>query len=248
MSVTEFTVTDVVPGDRRSPLRWALSHAARHKGPLFWLFSGAFVNAALAAAVPIFIGLAFNAILQAPPDFKTLGLVCLWIVVSQGVRAIWQLGRNFGSELIGQRLERDARAELYASLLGKSMTFHALRRVGEIMARATNDVRELNLMLNPGFNLIIGSGNFLIMPLFVAPTIHPQLILTPVLFILGYVWALRRYMRELNPVTETARHNFGVMNAGLAEAIEGIETVKGAAQEPQEAERFELNAMAYRNA
>jgi ATP-binding cassette subfamily B protein len=158
MTITEFTVSDVAVGDRRSPLRWALSHAARHKGPLFWLFSGAFVNAALAAAVPVLIGLAFNAILRAPPDFKTLSLVCVWIVISQVVRAAWQLGRNFGSELIGQRLERDARAELYASLLGKSMTFHALRRVGEIMARATNDVRELNLMLNPGINLIVGSG------------------------------------------------------------------------------------------
>ena len=248
MATTEFTVSDVVPGDRRSPLRWALSHAGRHKGPLFWLFSGAFVNAALAAAVPILIGLAFNAILQTPPDFKTLGLVCIWIVLSQVVRAVWQLGRNFGSELIGQRLERDARAELYASLLGKSMTFHALRRVGEIMARATNDVRELNLMLNPGINLIVGSGNFLLMPLFVAPTIQPQLILTPILFILGYVWALRRYMRELEPVTELAREHFGTMNAGLEEAVEGIETVKGAAREPEESDRFEQNAMAYRDA
>jgi ATP-binding cassette subfamily B protein len=89
---------------------------------------------------------------------------------------------------------------------------------------------------------------FLLMPLFVAPTIHPQLIVTPALFVLGYVWALRRYMRELNPVTEMARRHFGVMNAGLEEAIEGIETVKGAAREPQEVERFEQNAQAYRNA
>ena len=42
-------------------------------------------------------------------------------------------GRNFSSEVLGQRLERDMRAELYASLLGKSMTFHSLRPVGEIM-------------------------------------------------------------------------------------------------------------------
>jgi ATP-binding cassette subfamily B protein len=248
MSITEFTVTDVIPGDRRSPLRWTFSHIARHKWAIFGLLSGAFGNAALAAAVPILIGWAFSAMLLSPPDYTGLAWAAAWIAISQLIRSAWQLWRNFSSEVIGQRLERDARAELYASLLGKSMTFHSLRPVGEIMARATNDVRELNLMLNPGFNLIIGSGNFLVMPLFVAPTIHPQLALTPILFILGYVWALRRYMRELNPVTEAARHNFGVMNAGLAEAIEGIETVKGAAQEPQEAERFEQNAMAYRDA
>ncbi len=248
MTITEFTVTDVRPGDRRSPLRWGLSHAFRHKWAMASLFSGALVNAALAAVIPVLIGIAFKGILAAPPDYKTLAWAAIVILISQVVRALWQLGRNFGAELIGQRLERDARSELYASLLGKSMTFHSLRPVGEIMARATNDVHELALMLNPGINLVVGSGNFLIMPLIVGPTIHPQLILVPALFIVGYVWALRRYMRELEPVTETARENFGVMNAGLAQAIEGIETVKGAAREPQEVERFEQNAFAYRNA
>ena len=248
MTITEFVATEVVSGDRRSPLRWVLSHALRHKGPMFWLVSGAFGNAALAAAVPLLIGVGFKAILATPPDYRTLGWVVAWILLTQTVRSVWQLGRNFSAEVIGQRLERDARAELYASLLGKSMTFHSLRPVGEIMARATNDVRELNLMLNPGINLIVGSGNFLLMPLIVAPTIHPQLLLTPALFVLGYVWALRRYMRELAPVTETARRSFGVMNARLAEAIEGIETVKGAAREPEEVESFEHNALAYRNA
>ncbi len=248
MSVTEFTVTDVPPGDRRSPLRWALSHTFRHKWTMASLFSGALVNAAMAAVIPVLIGIAFTGILASPPDYGRLTWVVIMLLISQIVRAVWQLGRNFGAELIGQRLERDARAELYASLLGKSMTFHSLRPVGEIMARATNDVRELALMLNPGINLIVGSAMFMIMPVFFAPAIHPHLILTPLLFILGYVWALRRYMRELDPVTETARQNFGVMNAGLAEAIEGIETVKGAAREPQEVERFEQNALAYRNA
>jgi len=248
MTVTEFSITDITPGDRRSPLRWAFSHAFRHRWALASLVSGALANAALAAAISVFLGLAFNAIVASPPDYQRLGWAALGIVLSQVVRSAWQLGRNFGAEVIGQRLERDARAELYASLLGKSMTFHSLRPVGEIMARATNDVRELNLMLNPGVNLIVGSGMFLLMPLFVAPTIHPQLLLTPLLFVAGYYYALRRYMQELNPVTETARRNFGVMNARLEEAIEGIETVKGAAREPQEVERFEQNALAYRHA
>ncbi len=245
---TEFAVTDILPGDQRSPLRWVLSHTLRHKGSLFSLFSGAVVNAALAAVIPVLIGVAFTAITRTEPDYRTLGLAAIGILVSQVIRSAWQLGRNFGAELIGQRIERDARAELYASLLGKSMTFHSLRPVGEIMARATNDVRELSLLFNPGLNLIIGSANFLIMPILIAPTIHPALILTPLAFVAGYWIALRQYMRELNPVTDTVRANFGVMNSGLAEALEGIETVKGAAREQQEAERFEQSAQAYRDA
>ena len=248
MAAAEFHVEGAFAGDRRTPVRWVWSHVVRHKWPLFWLFSGALTNAAFAAAVPVFIGMAFNAVLQSPPDYGQVAWAAVWILVTQLVRSAWQMGRNFGSEVIGQRLERDARAELYASLLGKSMTFHSLRPVGEIMARATNDVRELGLMLNPGINLIVGSMMFLFMPLFVAPGIHPQLVLVPVLYLIGYMFALKRYLDELRPVSEQARQRFGVLNAGLAEAVEGVEVVKGAAREEQEVTRFESNAAAYREA
>ena len=245
---TEFEASNVIRGDRRSAARWVLSHVLRQRWQLFWLFVGAFTNAAFAAAIPILIGYAFKSILQSPPNYNGLIFAAIWLVITQTVRAGFQMGRNFGSEVIGQRLERDSRAELYASLLGKSMTFHSLRPVGEIMARATNDVHELNLMLNPGVNLIIGSGMFLIIPLLVAPTIHPTLLLTPVLFVIGYFLAVRRLLRALSPITEAARERFGIMNAGLEESIEGIETVKGAAREVQEVERFEQNASTYRDA
>jgi len=247
-AATEFEASNVIRGDRRSAPRWILSHVRRQRWPLFWLVSGAFTNAAFAAAIPILIGYAFKSILQSPPDYHGLVFAAVWLVITQTVRAAWQMGRNFGSEVIGQRLERDARAELYASLLGKSMTFHSLRPVGEIMARATNDVHELNLMLNPGINLIVGSGMFLVIPLLVAPTIHWSLLLTPILFVIGYYWAVRRLLRKLSPITEAARERFGIMNAGLEESIEGIETVKGAAREGQEVERFEQNASTYRDA
>lgn len=212
------------------------------------MFLGAFGNAALAAAVPVFIGRAFNAGLAEPPQVATIGWMALAIVVSQSVRAVLQLGRNFSSEVIGQRLERDTREELYISLLGKSMTFHDMQSVGDTMARATNDVREVNRMLNPGINLVVGSAYFILVPLFVAPTIDPQLILAPAFFLLTYVLALVRYLRVLSPIADRVRRAFGVMNSRLAEAIDGIETVKGAAQEEQEIALFGANAGEYREA
>ncbi|MBL8057338.1 MAG: ABC transporter ATP-binding protein [Anaerolineales bacterium] len=248
MSVAEFSVQDVVAGDRRSPLAWVRSHALRHKWALATFFSGALINAALAAAIPTLVGLAFNLIGAPNKDYGALFWAAAGIAGSQAMRAVWQLGRNFSAEVIGQRLERDARAELYASLLGKSMTFHSLRPVGEIMARATNDVRELNLMFNPGVNLVVGSSNFLLMPLFLSPTIHPQLLAVPLTFVLAFIWSVRRYMRELNPVTERVRASFGHMNAGLEEALEGVETVKGAAREAHEVQEFERDVRAWRDA
>ena len=248
MSVSEFTVAQPIQSDGRSPLRWVLSHISRQMWLVATMSLGAFGNAALAALMPVFIGIAFDAALAAPPDTRLIGLAALGIVVSQTVRAFLQLGRNFSSELIGQRLERDTREELYLSLLGKSMTFHGLQPVGDTMARATNDVREVNRMLNPGINLVVGSANFMIMPLLFAPRYDWQLILAPLLFIVSYVLTLINYIRKLNPVADRVRLTFGRMNSRLAEAIDGIETVKSAAQEEQEIVQFTGNAQEFREA
>ncbi len=209
---------------------------------------GAFANAALAAVSPILIGLAFNAILATPPQVDKLLPYALILAGSQVTRGILQFGRNFGFELLAQRVERDVRDELYTNLLGKSMTFHSLQMVGDTMARATNDVREVNFLFSPGLNMVIGSLNFLIVPLVVAPTYYPSLILTPLIFVLFYFIALRAYLRTLSPVTDEVRKSFGILNTRLAEAIDGIETVKGAAQEKAEINRFTHNAQRYRNA
>ncbi|MCB8963246.1 MAG: ABC transporter ATP-binding protein [Ardenticatenales bacterium] len=247
--MAEFTVELPYPSDHRTPARWLWSHMRRH--PLFigMMLLGAFGNAALAALIPILIGLAFAAALQEPaPDLGRIGQLAIWMVISQAVRAVLQFGRNFFAEAIGRRLERDTRNELYASLIGKSMTFHDLNPVGDIMARATNDVYEIHLLVAPGVNLVVGSANFLIMPLILGPTYHPSLIAAPLFFVLTYFLALNRYLRILNPITEWVRRSFGIMNSRLAESIDGIETVKAASQELQEIQLFQTNAGDYRDA
>lgn len=242
----EFTLAHPIQSDRRTPGRWVLSHLLHHKIFIVTMFIGAVGNAALAAVIPVLIGLAFDA--AGRKDMRAIALAAVWIVISQIVRAGLQFGRNFSAEILGQRIERDTREELYVSLLGKSMTFHALQSVGDTMARATNDVRELNLMISPGINLVIGSANFVLMPLIVAPRYHPSLILTPALFTLAYILSLVRYLRVLRPIADRVRLAFGLMNSRLAEAIDGIELVKGAAQETEEIQRFVDNATENRDA
>ncbi len=246
---SEFSIKlNWTPGRHDSAARWVLSHVLRNKFWIVTLLIGAIGNGLGASLMFVFIGQAFNAVSQPPINYALIGTAAIGIAVSQIVRGILQLGRNFGSEVIGQRLERDARHELYASLIGKSMTFHDQQTVGDVMARATNDVREVNLMMNPGLNLVVGSGMFLIVPLFVVPTLHPALIAVPLIYIIAYFITLQRYLNQLQPATENVRRQFGDMNAVLAESIEGIETVKGAAQEEQAIEKFESGAGAYRDA
>jgi len=244
----EFTLKRKYSYDRSGAISWIWSHAARYWRIIIMIIVGAIGNAALAAVVPKWIGDAFNAMLLPKPDTSVLLPLALTIGISQIIRGVLQLGRNFGAELMAQKLERDIRDELYLSLLGKSMTFHNLQPVGDTMARATNDVREINFMFSPGINLVVGSFLFIVMPFIFAPQYHISLILTPALFTIAYFIALRAYLKNLSPITDEVRSTFGKMNTHLSEALDGVEIVKGAAQEVAEVERFVTNARRVRNA
>jgi len=247
-SVNEFSLPLPYQTDKRGPVRWVASHAI-HKWP-FWLIliTGAVGNAWLLGIIQMQIGTAFNAVLAEPADLQVVLQSALIIGALAVARGVLQFGRGFGAELLAQNMERDVRNELYISLLGKNMTFHSLQPVGDVMARATNDVREVNFMFSPGFNMVLGSVIFLFMPIFMAPRYHPSLVITPLVFLGGYILALAQYLKSLSPLTDRVRGAFGKLNSRLAEALEGIETVKGASQEKAETERFQRNANEYRDA
>ncbi len=244
----EFTLTRQPSERTKGPARWIWSHAARYWPVIIMLVGGAIGNAALAAAIPVLVGSAFNDMLKPHPDLRALVPLALILGGSQILRGGFQFFRNFGAELLAQKMERDIRDELYVSLLGKSMTFHNLQPVGDTMARSTNDVREINFMFSPGMNLAIGSLLFMVIPFFVIPSYHPALLLAPSLFVVLYVLSLRQYLKTMTPVTDEVRENFGEMNTHLSETLDGVEIMKGAAQEGAETETFVTNARRVRDA
>jgi ATP-binding cassette, subfamily B, bacterial len=243
----EFTVESAHTYDRTSPVRWLRSHVLRYPLLPVIILLGILVNTSLMALPPLLIGQAFDLILSPAPGVDQLLILALLIAGIGLTRGALQVMGSWSMVLLGQRLERDAREELVISLLGKSQTFHNRQQIGDIMARATNDVRQLNFMLNPGVNLILGAMLSLLVPLIAIAIRWPELLPVPLLFVVGFVVALRHYMAELAPVSSDLRVQFGRLNAGLAEAIGGVEVVKAYAQEGAESTRFDANATAYRD-
>jgi len=230
----EFRVESAHAFNVKSPVRWVISHLLRY--PLFPLIMGlaAVANNFVYSYVQIFIGRAFDLI--SIPGFllSTLLAPVLGILACALGQGTTGIVRNFTTEFLAQRIERDSRDELYSSLLGKSLTFHGRQRIGDIMARSTNDVRALNLMFSPGLNLIIDSVLALVVPVIMIGVIHPRLLLVPLVFTVLLTVTVRDYNRRLKPVSIAQREQFGIINAGLAEAVAGIEVVKANVRERYE--------------
>jgi ATP-binding cassette subfamily B protein len=247
LSKREFRLAREYRFNRSGPVRWIISHTMRYPVlPLVALLTAILNNYAYSYR-QILIGRAFDLITAPTWQNIELLLIALWVVVTAIVQGFTGLMRNYSIEVLAQRIERDTRDELYVSLLGKSQTFHGRQRIGDIMARATNDVRALNVMFSPGLMLILDSLMALVVPIALIGRLDWRLLLVPLIFTALLAITVADYNRRLKPVSTAQREQFGTMNAGLAESVAGIEVVKANAQEWREWKSFIYNARLFRD-
>ncbi len=241
----EFTVADEYAYNRTGPVIWIASHLLRYKRLVLGYIAVCLLTNVLMSGIPALTGFAFTAVLQG--DQRGLLLVALEMLGVTFIGGCCDLVSRMLPEIVGKRVTRDSREELYVSLLGKSQTFHNRQRVGDIMARAANDMTQLSSMIVPGFDIIFDSFSSLVIALVFIGILNWQLLLVPLLFTAAFLIALRYYSRKLNPVSDSMREQFGELNAGLTEAVTGVEVVKATAQEEQEKRKFRRNATRYRD-
>src|SRR6266498_4079819 len=214
---TEFSVQNAYRYDQRTALRWIVAHIWRYKFFALLMMSC--------------YTLAWLVYARAP-------------VITDGLS---MLTGSMASEQVASKIAADAREELYVSLLGKSQAFHDRQRVGDIMARATDDVGQLSSMIAPGASLSFEMIMGLIVPLTYIGLLRVELLIVPLAFVASYLILARRYMRKLSPVSRSQRDQFGRLNAGLEETIAGIEVVKASAQELFERRKYRASARQLRD-
>ncbi|MHA2364571.1 MAG: ABC transporter ATP-binding protein [Candidatus Hodarchaeales archaeon] len=239
--ITEFIPPIDYRTNKQSPIRWIRSHIFRYKIyfiPIILLQLFATVSQAL---IPILIGSVVNTYLENYLTTNRL-LFLSFLILLVGVGAgFFNLLKAWLMEILAQRIERNARDELYSSLLGKSLTFHDGQSIGDIMARASTDVRQLNFALNPGFLLVFSAATGIVIPFIFIAFINFQLLIIPFLFLISYLIALRSYNKNLGKVAFRQRILNSKINSRLNEAVSGMYLVRGMAQENKEKSIFQRN-------
>ncbi|MEP7358985.1 MAG: ABC transporter ATP-binding protein [Anaerolineales bacterium] len=235
----EFTVGNAYRYDRRSAARWIFSHVFRYKRFLFSALACQIVSICMFTLAPVLTGQAVDVIMHPGPDAPAaLVRLALGILAALVIDGAANMAAAFCAVNISNGIAASARTELYASLLGKSQAVHDRLRIGDVMARATDDASQLSDMVMPGAMLIMESTLAIIVPLIYIAFVRWEMLLVPLLFLVGHVIALRAYVRKLNPVTREQRQLFGKLNAGLEETISGIQVVKASAQEMYERRKY----------
>lgn len=234
---------------KRGITRWILAHVfyGSNKILILIVLITTILASILASTISVAIGQAVDEFINL--NFASVIFFTLLILILGLLTPVLRLANFMQREILAQRLERDSRREFYSNLLGKSQSFHDKQKIGELMARATDDVRTLNYLISPAVSLIFESFTSLIIPIFFIIFLFPiQLIIEPIFFTILFLITLRSYNRKLSPITGNLRMNFGMINATLNETLSGIQVVKGATQEDYELNKYLNFARNYRDA
>jgi ATP-binding cassette, subfamily B, multidrug efflux pump len=210
----------------------------RYRGGLSLGIGALLMKDLLAAAQPIAIGYGVDSLTRGFEMRVVLQLAALLIGLSlvKGLFQFWMRVIIIG---ISRDIEYDLRNDLFFHLVELSQDFYMRYRTGDIMARATNDLNAVRMMLGPG--VMYWSETILMLVLSVGVMVHTDWRLTcialspaPLVSIAVIVFGRRIHVRF-----EHIQGMFSDISSKVQENLAGVRVIRAYAQEKGEVAQFE---------
>src|SRR5579872_2607726 len=190
------------------------------------------------AAIPLVIGFAIDALTSHRPLSVILRFTFLLIglVAVRGLFQFWMRVILIG---ISRDIEYDLRNDLFAHLVSLSPDFYARQRTGDIMARATNDLNAVRMMLGPGIMYWAETSLTFVLAISVMGFKDWRLMLLAVLPAPLVSVAVTLFGRAIHERFEAIQAMFSDISSRVQENLSGVRMVRAFVQEAAELRRFE---------
>jgi ATP-binding cassette, subfamily B, multidrug efflux pump len=197
------------------------------------------IVSALEVIPPKLIGVAIDAIhigsLTSNQLLKYVGILLVLTFILYGLTYIW-MNKLFGGSFLVERLYR---SKLMGHLLKMTPTFFEKNRTGDLMARATNDLKAVSQTAGFGILTLVDSFVFMIIILFTMGfLISWQLTLAALLPLPIMALAMNIYGKKIHKRFTAAQDAFGDLNDQVLESIAGVRVIRAYVQEKADENRF----------
>lgn len=157
------------------------------------------------------------------------------IIVSYAITYVWMYQLFGGAHLI----ERILRYRFMKHLLAMTPRFFEKNRTGDLMARATNDLKAISLTAGFGILTLVDSTVFMIIIVFVMGfTISWKLTLAALIPLPLMAIAINYFGKLIHERFTVAQDAFGNLNDNVLESIAGVRVIRAYVQEKEDEERF----------
>ena len=148
----------------------------------------------------------------------------------------------------GNLVERKIRSGFMGHLLKMTPTFYEKNRTGDLMARATNDLKAISLTAGFGILTLVDSVVFTIMVvIMMGMTVSWQLTIAAILPLPIMALLMQIYVKKIYKRFTEAQSAFGDLNDKVLESISGVRVIRAYVQEREDEKRFdEMTENVYR--
>jgi ATP-binding cassette, subfamily B, multidrug efflux pump len=164
-----------------------------------------------------------------------LGILLFIMVSSYGITYVWMYQLFGGAFLV----ERKLRSRFVNHLLKMTPGFYEKNRTGDLMARATNDLKAISITAGFGILTLVDSSVWMLtllltMGIFISWKLTLAAIIPlPIMAILMKIYGKRIHTRFM-----AAQDAFGELNDRVLESVAGVRVIRAFVQEEVDSERF----------
>ena len=199
--------------------------------------SCAFLIAAIDLAFPLITRQFINDIIP-NGKLRIFYIFIIALLMLAIVRAVLNYIIDYWGHMVGTRMERDMRRDLFEHLQTLSFDYFDNIKTGHIMSRVVNDLREISELAHHGpedlfLSLVMLAGSFIILTI-----IEWRLTLIIYGFLPLLFWYAILKRKKMMSAFRSVRKRIANVNAQLENSISGIRVAKSFTNEEYEIEKF----------
>jgi ATP-binding cassette, subfamily B, multidrug efflux pump len=222
-----------------TPLRKLISYFVPYKRMMIFGISCVFMTNLVRMTAPLVLRKAVDDLAAEVTHSKLLeyGALLILIALTQGVflftqrRVLINMSRD---------IEYDLRSDFYAHLQKLPFEFYQTHRTGDLMARATNDLSAVRMIVGPALMYSMNTvfAMALLVPLMAS--ISWRLTLLAFLSMPLVATATNYFSKRIHDRFEKVQEYFGTVSNRAQESLAGVRVIRAYTQEQAEIESFKL--------
>ncbi|MEO5798416.1 MAG: ABC transporter transmembrane domain-containing protein, partial [Gemmatimonadales bacterium] len=217
-------------------LRRLLPYFRRYQATYLAGFACLLCSNLFATLGPRYVQHGIDAVIAGSSD--SVRRAALWVIGLACLGGLLRFGMRLLLNGASRRVETDLRDDLFSHLMSLSAPFYQQHPVGDLMARATNDLMALRMVAGPAVMYLVDTTvrTAMIVPAMLA--ISPSLTLWALLPTLGLPLAMVVLGGEVHRRSMAVQDHFGDISAFVQEHLAGVRIVRAYAQESAESRVF----------
>ncbi len=193
---------------------------------------------------PYLLKLAFDRLENHSPSNEILKIALLMVLFSV-ISGFFRFSMRRTLIWMSRKIEYDMRSDLFEHLLKLNPSFYHNTRTGDIMARATNDIEAVRMMIGPGImqmsNTIVTAVTAISFMLYLSPSLTLiSLIPLPILSIL-----VNRLGQIVHKQFMKIQDYYAVLTSKVQENLSGVRVIRAYNQEDSEMKSFSAHNEKY---